>query len=70
MEINVAFDFTFNTNGYPGSQYCLGKEQPFKIGGTVGTGSNVEQIRLKQYPVNTVIHYNDTTSDTMDGSGN
>ena len=46
MEIDVEFDTSYNGDGYPGSQYCLGDSNNFQCKGNPGASTNVTHVRF------------------------
>ena len=46
MEIDIEFDTTYNGDGYPGSQYCLGDSNNFQCKGNPGASTNVTHVRF------------------------
>jgi len=56
MEIDAEFDFTYNTDGYPGSQYCLGDNDFFQCMGSPGASTNVQAVRFATQSNSNSVH--------------
>ena len=65
MEIDAEFDFTYNTDGYPGSQYCLGDNNSFQCIGSPGVSTNVEQVRFASQSNTNSVHTAVSSSATV-----
>jgi hypothetical protein len=68
MEIDAEFDFNFNGDGYPGSQYCLGDGNTFQCKGDVGAGSNVTKVRFASQSNGNSVHTSSSSDTTTSGS--
>jgi hypothetical protein len=65
LDIDIEFDFTYNIDGYPGSQACLGDSNLFQCKGDHGASTNVQEVRFASQSNSNSVHLNSSSAVTL-----